>query len=217
MQIHHAPLSFVVALATLAFACGGDDNPASQSSEGSTAADETSTGDQPADTSTDPSPTDPSSSSGGPPSVDELASCEEADLQVLPFMGPAFDPRTGELVMPLPQPHVVATTAGWVASQEDWQMADPLTTGAMEDVFQREGLLGASFGISVECGASRTITLWQDEASMMAFVLGDAHMAAMQDGLQYTIGWETTRWTEMTSDQPATWDVVREKLDQARQ
>ena len=213
MQSHHVPLSFVVALATLAFACGGDDHDAApQSSEESTAAPETSTGSQPAESSTGGS-----SSSGGAPGIDELASCDEADLEILPFMGPAFDPETGELLAPLPQPHVVATTVGWVASPEEWELVGPQTMSAMEDVFQREGLLGASFGMSSECGAARTITLWRDEAALMAFVLGDAHAAAIQNGLQHTIGWETTHWSETTSDEPPTWDLVRTKLDQARQ
>lgn len=156
------------------------------------------------------------SSTGSPPvDVGVLASCPEDDLLVLPFAGPAFDPDTGELVEPLPLPHVVATTAGW-HQQTDNDVLEMHTMLAIDDVFQRDGLLGATFGVSEACDSARTITLWRDEAAMMEFVLGDVHAAAMAAGASEVLAWETTRWTESTSDAPPTWERARQQLDDVR-
>lgn len=201
-----------------ALACGDDsENPAIETlgeggddSGGTTAVADESTGI--GDESTGAAD---GSSSGGPVDVGELADCAEDDIMILPWAGPAFDQATGELIAPLPLPHVVATTAGW-PKDDGWDLLQMQTNVVIADVFAREGLLGASFGISMACGSARTITLWQDEASMMAFVVGEAHSTAIATALPATRAWETTHWSEATDDQPPTWDRARAELDAVR-
>jgi hypothetical protein len=148
------------------------------------------------------------------PTIAELAACDEADLQLSPFMGPAFD-QNSVLVAPLPQPYLVATTVGW-HNLKDREALEGETTPVVMDVFNHEGLLGAAFAWSDDCGSARTITLWRDDAARMKFVFGEAHGAAIQRGLKYTRGWETTNWSE-TAAEPPSWDTVRARLAEVRQ
>ena len=151
-----------------------------------------------------------------PATVAELAACDELDLDPLFFMGPVFDPETGALVAPLPLPHIVATTAGWHTPEQLMPLSEQ-TTPVISNVFTHEGLLGASFGLSDACGSARTLTLWRDEAARMKFVFGQVHGAAIMNGLQHTIGWETTHWTETASKQPPTWEQAKQRLAAARE
>ena len=133
-----------------------------------------------------------------------------------PWKGPAFDPETGALIKPLPLPHIVATTGGWHGPNFEQMMKLREQNKPVErDVFSHEGLLGASFGYSMACSSARTLSLWRGEARRREFVSGPPHSKGM-DGLQYTIGGETTHWTETTSDQPPTWEQAKARLDAAR-
>ena len=158
---------------------------------------------------------DTSSTGAEPVDVGELASCPEDDLMVQAFAGPAFDPETGELVEPLPASYVVATTVGW-PNADGYELLGMQTNLVVGDLFTRDGLLGASFGMSESCGSARTISLWRDEAAMMQFVIGDAHTTAIQTALPATRAWETTHWTETETTAPPTWERARAQLDAAR-
>ncbi|HET6582384.1 MAG TPA: hypothetical protein VFG69_03030 [Nannocystaceae bacterium] len=215
---HPRSIPILLCLAT-AIGCGDDsDQPAIETlgdagddSPGTTAAVDETTG----AAETGESGAADGSSSGGPVDVGELAACPEDDIMILPWAGPAFDQATGELVAPLPLPHVVATTAGW-PKDDGWDLLQSQTNIVIGDVFAREGLLGASFGISMACGSARTITMWEDEAAMLAFVTGEAHATAIATALSSTRAWETTHWSEATDDQPPTWDRARAELDAVR-
>lgn len=151
-----------------------------------------------------------------PPTVAELAGCDEVDMDPVFFMGPAFDPETGALIAPLPQPHLVATTVGWHTPDQLGPLNEQ-TTPVIMDVFAHEGLLGAAFGISDACGSARTLTLWRDEAARMKFVFGTVHANAIKNGLQHTIGWETTHWTPTADAALPDWTTARQHLDERRQ
>lgn len=207
MQLY--PSHFLLVLAAASIACS-DDADADGGSSGnveSGAASSSGPGES--------GGADTSSTGSAPVDVDMLAACPEDDLGVEPWRGAAFDPETGELVAPLPVPHIVATTVGWPKS-EDFDMLEGYTTSVVGDVFQRPGLLGATFGFSQSCGSARTLTLWADEASMMEFVVGDAHSDAIANALGFTKAWETTHWSETADDQPPTWDRARDELDAVR-
>lgn len=149
------------------------------------------------------------------PSLQELAACPEDDFAPTPFMGPAFD-EAGQPIEALPTPHIVATTAGWARPEPEHQEALGAASGAVsEAVFASPGLLGVSFGGSEACGTARTLSLWTDEAALMAFVTGEAHRSAMPIVPRATLGWETTHWTE-TSPAPTTWQQARSALAEAR-
>lgn len=147
------------------------------------------------------------------PTIAELSACDESDLDVLPFMGPAFDDK-GALVAPLPQPHVVATTVGW-HTPENSDALEAETLPPMMDLFTHDGFLGATFATSARCGSARTLSLWRDEAARMKFVFGAVHGKAIKTGLKFTMGWETTNWSG--SDALPTWADARRRLEDTRQ
>lgn len=147
----------------------------------------------------------------------ELSKCEELDFEGTPMMGPAFDPETGALLAPLEPPFVVATTVGWAkddaASQE---ILSEHSNAVVEDVFQYDGLLGASFGGSEACGNARTLTLWADSRSLAAFVFGRVHAAAIDAGRPEVKAWATTHWTETESTEPPSWEEAVQRIIDAR-
>jgi hypothetical protein len=207
MQHLLSRLCFLPVLAAAIPACADDPDATDDDGGSETGAPATTDGSGPADSS---------STGEGPVDVGELASCPEDDLSILPFAGPAFDPQTGALVEPLPSGHVVATTVGWPKS-DGWDLLNQQTNLVIGDLFVRDGLLGASFGISEACGSARTISLWRDEAALMQFVIGETHMTAIQTALPSTKAWETAHWTETSDDQPPTWERARAELDAVRQ
>jgi hypothetical protein len=209
MRVPSPKRPLLLALAFVSLACADD----------SEAGDDGTTGDATSATGTSSGgaggPDESSSDGSSQADIAELAQCEETDIQVLPFSGAAFDPATGALLEPLPVPHVVATTVGWTEGATPEVLS--MHTGiVINDVFTHPGLLGASFALSDACHSARTITLWADEAAMMQFVMGDAHMTAIQTALSSTIGWETTHWSEGSDDQPPTWERARQQLDDVR-
>src|SRR5262245_42277350 len=107
----------------------------------------------------DDSPMGPSEpTSDDEPTLAQLLDCEEDDLEYIPFQGPNFDAE-GKLQTPLPDHHIVATTAGWAIQDE--KLLDEVRAHnmvVMADVFQRDGLLGAGFAWSVKCGVSRSLS-----------------------------------------------------------
>jgi heme-degrading monooxygenase HmoA len=155
-----------------------------------------------------------SASSGNPPvgptlaeRIDILATCTPTDLvTLLPWMGPAFDPATGELIEPLPEGHVEAVVNGW-AKYDDEAVALRTQHGetTAADVFMRDGLLGFQGVESAECGISISHTLWRDEAAMFAFVAGDAHAAAMAQSAKMHEAAAGAHWTAPMRTVAPTW------------
>ena len=179
-------------------------------------------GDAPGDGDTGGSGSGGGSSSGGgdpttgaeAPGPAELAACDESDLQPIGWMGPAFD-ESGALLAPLEPPYVVATTVGWRTPENDAALEAHTTPVAM-DVLTRDGLIGVTLALSPRCNSARTLSVWRDEAALMMFVLGKVHSAAIEGGLKYTLGWETTHWTETSAAAAPTWELARQRLDEAR-
>jgi heme-degrading monooxygenase HmoA len=119
------------------------------------------------------------------PTLDErlaaIADCTPTEpVQLLPWTGPAFDERTGELREPLPAGHVEAVVTGWRDhGEEATQLRIEHAQIVMADVFTRDGLLGFQAVESDECDLSMSHTLWRDEAAMFAFVADTPHATAM--------------------------------------
>jgi hypothetical protein len=149
--------------------------------------------------------------------LDELAACEPTDLEMLlPWMGPAFDPATGQLVQPLPAGHIEAVVNGWRKYDEDATMLR-MEQGAIVagDVFARDGLLGFQSVESVECDISISHTLWRDEAAMFAFVLGDPHANAMSRFEEMHHEAAGAHWVGEARDTPPTWREGIDRMVQA--
>lgn len=144
--------------------------------------------------------------------VEALGACTPTDLtMILPWTGPAFDPETGELRAPLPDGYVEAVVNGWVRT-DDRAVALRLEHGAAtaDDVFGREGLLGFQGYESTECNIAASHTLWRDEASMYAFVTGEAHARAMADTHQMHHVGAGAHWRGAARSTAPTW---REGID----
>lgn len=159
---------------------------------------------------------DDGSSRGEPSGYEQriiaLRDCEPTDLVMLSeWVGPAFDPVTGELLAPLPAGHVEAVVNGWaIQTDEAAQLRVEHGTILIGDLFSRDGFLGFEGMESVECNLSASHSLWRDEAAMYAFVQGEAHLAAM--GVGHTMHTASTgaHWLREARDRPPTW---REGVD----
>lgn len=63
----------------------------------------------------------------------------------------------------------------------------------IEDLLSgREGLLFFSTGNSQTCNIARTLTVWESETAMMDFVVGDAHLGAIEVTSQVSRGGSIT-------------------------
>ncbi|WP_394836548.1 hypothetical protein LVJ94_06530 [Pendulispora rubella] len=148
--------------------------------------------------------------------IAELAKCDESDIaDDLPWSGVQIDANTGKLREPLPAGFVVATTVGW-PTDEGRPVIQQKTIESIQISFTYPGLLAAKFGTSKHCGSGRSLSIWKDEASMMAWVIGKDHRAVMPLATTHTHGWETTHWSSPTNNELPSWDDARGKLDTAR-
>lgn len=113
--------------------------------------------------------------------VAKLADCSPTDLEILlPWTGPAFDPMTGALLEPLPEGHVEAIVNGWrIRTDAAEALRVEQSMMVLGDLFTRDGFLGFEGFESDACDLSASHSLWRDEASMMAFVTGQAHATAI--------------------------------------
>ncbi|MBV1858612.1 MAG: DUF3291 domain-containing protein [Nannocystaceae bacterium] len=197
-------------LVALSVACA---SPAtSETSDGEAS----SGGSSPTDASstTEPQTSADSSSTGlGSDPFLALSGCEETDFEPTPFLGSAFDPETGELLAPLEPPYVVAATAGWVTDKpEDAEALGMQSQIVSEDIFSHDGLIGVAFGGSDLCGSARTLSIWEDEKSMWAFVFASAHGEAMKLVPARVAAWGTTHWTESESVEPPTFEDAHQRI-----
>lgn len=123
------------------------------------------------------------------------ADCEEVDFAGGPLQGPAF--VDGVYAGPTDAPLVASSTVLYL---RDTPEAPGRMQALMNDIVpalgQAEGLLGVATGTSPGCGAYRTLALWRDAEAMGAFVVGSAHLAAMQAAPDIADrGTRTVHWT----------------------
>ncbi|MFI0982689.1 hypothetical protein ACH4SP_37475 [Streptomyces sp. NPDC021093] len=151
-----------------------------------------------------------------PTTLEEFAACDESDLEiVVPWTGPAIDPGTGAPAAPLPDSYVVATSGGW-PKPGAIEIATDLNRVLLDELWQREGLLAATFAISQKCWmSSRALAIWTDEEALQGFLGSEAHMNAVRRTRKLAYGWEGARW-ESSSPTLPTFDEVRARLAQQR-
>jgi heme-degrading monooxygenase HmoA len=140
--------------------------------------------------------------------LDKLATCHPTDLMVVaPWIGPAFDSATGALLAPLPAGHIEVVAQGW--RRRDPEATKLRTeTGALvlEDALGRPGLLGFESVESDACDISISHTLWRDQASMLAFVTGEKHAAAMANAPKMHYAFAGAHWSGSMRTVPPTWE-----------
>lgn len=184
-----------------------DDAVASAGETDPTEDDDTSGGDDPTG-QTDPTGEDDTTGAG----ADELYDCEDPNIIIVPMVGPGFDPETGDYVGP-PQDSFVAHTTLAVVTDEGMEEFMTVNDMVVAQLMQTPGVLGVGFAIEPECGFLRTIGLWEDEGSLYTFVASGAHLEAMQQAPDLSIGGKTTHWEIDAGAMPLTWDMALGYLD----
>lgn len=136
--------------------------------------------------------------------------CVESDFMVVaPLAGPGYDPEAG-LVEPQAQ-YVVSTTVA-LPRPEASELFGQLVGAAATEAAQSDGFVAASFAVEPHCGFNRTLTVWRDEASMMAFVLGPAHAQAIAQAPQAVSTGQVTHFTIDAAQMPIEWDAALAEL-----
>lgn len=149
------------------------------------------------------------------PPVSQLDTCDEHDFAPSGWIGPGVG-EDGKLLEPASS-YVMAGTAGLPrASEADQVNFDMHNTAILEDILTREGFVAANLGGSTVCNTGRTMSLWRDHDSMMKFVLGDAHLAAMTEVSDILQESKTSNWTFEPDAQGnfPTWETYAEHMDE---
>lgn len=114
-----------------------------------------------------------------PPEGPPAAACEETDFAGSPLQGPGF--ADGVYIGPTDAPVVASSTVLFINERPDsLARFQTLLIDIEATLMASDGILGVAFGGSVRCGSNRTMTVWRDQASMMRFVVSDAHLAAIE-------------------------------------
>lgn len=155
-----------------------------------------------------------SESGSGGPDLAELYDCEEPDLIVAQaFGGPGFDPETGQLLEPIADEYVVSTTQLLPKPDEAAQAAFlELTNGVVAQLMETPGFLGLSLAFEPSCGFARTLTVWESEEAMFAFVNSGAHVEAMGQTFAVGVTGRVTSWTAPAEEMPPSWEDAIAKI-----
>ncbi|MFT4624566.1 MAG: heme-degrading monooxygenase HmoA [Myxococcota bacterium] len=125
-----------------------------------------------------------------------------------PFDGPGFDDG-----VELEGPFLAAITHTRIAQGEQAAFAAHLD--AIKDQQDRhEGFIGRSLRIRLTSRTRWTLTIWQDEDSMMRFVTSGAHLDAMVESSAVIDGVRSAIWTvDDDDDFPPKWTDAMDRLD----
>lgn len=131
-----------------------------------------------------------------------------------PFQGPGFERGKGVTVDVPGGEVLVALTRGRLErrTRGGFDRNIPRVEDALGDA---PGLIG--FALRKELFGPRvwTMTVWTDEASMAAFVRGDVHRRAMDEGGEATVEFEFARAWVGVAEVPLPWERAEELLDAA--
>ena len=130
-----------------------------------------------------------------------------------PFEGPGYDPDRG-LTTDAPGPYVAVVTEA-VVSSDGHDLFDQHVEQIEDDLADRPGLVGVSLRGEVFGDTRWTLSVWEDEAALGAFLGGQAHGAAMGAAHRSTDRVRSARWTVSRAQVPPDWDAAIERLDGA--
>jgi heme-degrading monooxygenase HmoA len=150
-----------------------------------------------------------SSGGSGGPDLAELYACEETDLVVVqPFVGPGFD-ETGALLEPVADEYVVSTTQLLPRPEaEAQQLFNELTGAVVAQVMQTPGFVGVAVATEPNCGFARTLSVWESEEAMFAFVGSGAHAEAMTHTFDVGVTGRVTSWSVPGEEAPPSWETA---------
>jgi heme-degrading monooxygenase HmoA len=136
---------------------------------------------------------------GGPPSIVTPTAPR--------WQGPAVDPATGAL---RPGSYVFSST--YLTLRPDGRPRFGELMGPISaDLQTRPGLLAITLALSESCGTARTLSAWESEEAMYAFVASDAHGAAVSAVGEVSRGQSVvTHWAG--TEAGATWARAAEEL-----
>lgn len=135
------------------------------------------------------------------------SACEIAQ----PFQGPKWDMNKGLTDKSLKGPFIAATTD--IVVKDGAQDLFNKDFNAVQDELKTSpGLIGYSLDFVVGGDDYRTLTVWEDEQSMVNFVTGKAHQTAMSDVEKIGKHGEVTSWNVDLKDMPPTFDQAKQEL-----
>lgn len=152
------------------------------------------------------------SSSGGQ-GADPFLACSVTALEPdwredAPLVGPGVDAASGELK---PGSYRFATTYLPVKPEKAAAVLE-LSAPVIQTLQSSPGLVAVATGQSASCAVFRTLTVWESEEDMLAFVLSPAHVRAMAETSAVSRGSAATiSWQGSAAD--GSWDRAVERLD----
>lgn len=133
-----------------------------------------------------------------------------------PFQGPGFDGQ--EVTTEATGPFVAATThlvlkAGDDAAAGVFDEQMKKLNAALET---QPGFIGSSLSAKLlsSPGEYRTLSVWEDEEAMLAWVVGEAHAEAMEAMTDHVETGRTVSWTLTRDEMPPTWQDAKARLDE---
>jgi hypothetical protein len=138
----------------------------------------------------------------------------ESDREFSPWAGPGVSPTTGVPEAPESGTQfIVSTTYLRLKSDDAAQQRFQGVLGPINDALATQpGLRALQTSVSTSCGTARTLSVWQDEASMYTFVGGEAHGAAMAAVPEISRGGSITTHFLARSASDVTWEKAATEL-----
>ncbi|MGE0785081.1 MAG: antibiotic biosynthesis monooxygenase [Sandaracinaceae bacterium] len=121
------------------------------------------------------------------------------------FAGPGAGPDGSITATPPAEGWVVASTYLRIDPTNVAEFQE-MAGAVVQDLFTRPGLVAMSTARSPSCGTARTLTIWESQEDMLAFVSGEAHMAAMMEIDSLSRGGSATTHWSAASVEAASWD-----------
>ncbi|MCU0683985.1 MAG: antibiotic biosynthesis monooxygenase [Polyangiaceae bacterium] len=140
--------------------------------------------------------------------------CADDDLASAgPFRGPGYDESRGGLLGERRPSYLAATTVFAYSTEPAAQRRfRELIDEVLAQTLGQPGFLGHELAFSEKCKYGRTITLWEDEASMMNFVTSGAHATAMTEVRVVGVDGRTIDWDVTPDELPISWATARARL-----
>ena len=147
-----------------------------------------------------------------------LAGCEPSlpGWIFQPFEGPGIDADGEVTATPGEEGQfVLATTFLPVRAESQVLFSDTMEPILAALDAEPPGLVGTSLARTIDASAYRTLSVWESEEAMFAFVLGDAHAVAISRAPNIEVEGEAraARWRINPQDVPPAWPDVVARLD----
>lgn len=146
------------------------------------------------------------------PDADTYVGCAKGDLESdmttsVELAGPGINPETGELT---PGTYHIATT--YLAIQPGkLETAIELSGPIIESSFSLPGFVAMTIVGSESCNTLRTLTVWESEEAMFAFVASPSHARAMAKTSEVSRGSSNTITWDGDVDS-VSWDEAARRL-----